>query len=835
MNAERPTIAFLVDNLDEFQNKYIYGAMESAEKNGFNLITLCGGAYKSSDPYVRSLNISYDLVHQNNVDGIIVLTPFIGHFLDQANIQLFFKRFEGIPIISISMKVENYPAVMIDNSNGFKELICHLIDYHHYTDFAYISGPLNNMDAMIRYKIFRETLAERKITFNEDLFYEGDFSSDSGRKAVKEFLKLRAPIRCLVSANDQMAYGVLKELEKTGIKVPEEIAVTGFDNEDLSSCTEPLLTTVEQPFSKQGRIAADLVYQIVQGNKKVPDFVVPLKLVLRESCGCSVGFSRMDIKAYKPMEEETEALPLVFHRVQNDILNDLSLKFSPQFEDKGVSFDDTTRFIFDSLVTAAGIEDQQTLIKHFRRVLKKIFPGEITFVWTDVLEELYHLTFYYSGFKDSNRKFRTDLDLLQMMIAKRSYLNEKYLIKNFLRVNLLNLLIMRDKLISAESINEIFNTLGNALPGMGVHTFLLSLCNGPLERVDEEVTLSLGLFEGKVLTSKDNIHYPLNELVPPQLSMCNKQFSLLMEPIMIDFKAIGFLLHEFNAEVEIFDREIRSLLSAVLRYRLLYNESLEKSRLLLISNEKLKDHEREINFDLIQAASVQKTILTSKSIYLLIEGVELDVQYIPMSDSISGDYYNIAPLKNGIATIMIADTTGHGVQAGLSTMQLDIFNRDSLKIKYPDERYEYINEAIINQFVSRNFFTAFIINIYEDKIYYSSAAHPAQYLLRQRTKEVIPLKTKGKILGMIKDCGFEMKEEPIEKGDRIFLFTDGILEEINGEEEEFGEVRIINWLKENAFQKRPEEINLAIIEKLKMYNLNRVFHDDITLVSVLIK
>ncbi|MGA2142674.1 MAG: SpoIIE family protein phosphatase, partial [Brevinematales bacterium] len=249
----------------------------------------------------------------------------------------------------------------------------------------------------------------------------------------------------------------------------------------------------------------------------------------------------------------------------------------------------------------------------------------------------------------------------------------------------------------------------------------------------------------------------------------------------------------------------------------------------------LIDKQREIDSDFKQAALVQRTILTPKNLYDSIKGLEIDVRYIPMNGSISGDYYNISPLKNGIASVMIADASGHGVQAALSTMQLDLLNRDSLAESYPDKRMEHINRELVERLSSKNFFTGFLTHIHDDRVYYSSAAHPAQYLIRPADAEIIPLKTKGRIIGMLDSAVYDMKEEKAGKGDGLILFTDGIFEEFNNKGEEWGENYLKEFLSNNLARLAGSPVQdwgLMILAEMNSFRGDARINDDITIICL---
>lgn len=235
------------------------------------------------------------------------------------------------------------------------------------------------------------------------------------------------------------------------------------------------------------------------------------------------------------------------------------------------------------------------------------------------------------------------------------------------------------------------------------------------------------------------------------------------------------------------------------------------------------------------AERVQRDVLTDPE--SIAEKVihEIEVAYIPQNGKVGGDYYHLSSIAPGLMTATIADATGHGIQAALTTMQIDILNKQSMSIIDPDERLSFINSFIMREARSRNFFTAFTINIAANEICYSTAGHLPQILLREKTGEVIYLKTKGKMIGLQLNAKYSSKSEKIQKGDLLFLFTDGIYEEFNGKEE-YGEEKFKSmllklWDEQRKYDKLSRFVE-PLIESVKRFKTNARYSDDITLVAI---
>jgi DNA-binding LacI/PurR family transcriptional regulator len=115
---------------------------------------------------------------------------------------------------------------------------------------------------------------------------EGDFSADGGRNAVHALLEQEAAFSAVAAANDLMAIGAMEALRHSGMRVPDDVAVVGFDDITFASLVSPALTTVAQPKYRMGQLAMDRLLALMDGVGGRPQHtVLPPQLVVRESCG----------------------------------------------------------------------------------------------------------------------------------------------------------------------------------------------------------------------------------------------------------------------------------------------------------------------------------------------------------------------------------------------------------------------------------------------------------------------------------------------------------------------------------------------------------------------
>jgi len=285
----RPTIGLLADNLYDGFNRSLWTSVRrAAEAHDANLLCFLGGAV-SPGPAPRprwGRNCVFDLVAPACVDGIIVLSGAVGHLLSPDELRAFVDRFRPLPVVSVSAALEGAASLVIDPGPGLGEVLDHLIVPHARRRLAFIRGPEANPDAAARFECYRQALARHGLSYDERLVYQGRFDRGSGRKAVEAFLdERRIAFDALVGVNDYTALHAMQELQRRGIAVPEEVAVTGFDDLPEASAAIPSLTSVRQPLAELGDVALRTILARL-GGVTADATVPPARAVIRRSCGC---------------------------------------------------------------------------------------------------------------------------------------------------------------------------------------------------------------------------------------------------------------------------------------------------------------------------------------------------------------------------------------------------------------------------------------------------------------------------------------------------------------------------------------------------------------------
>ena len=195
---------------------------------------------------------------RQHVDGVLLLSL---HGDDPLPRQL---RERGLPVVLGGRPAGGYAGacVDVDNAGGARAGVAHLLERGR-RRVATITGPLDMMVGQDRLAGYRDALSAAGRPADDSLVETGDFSEDSGQQAMHALLEREPDLDAVFAANDLMAVGAMRALREAGRRVPDDVAVVGFDDSPLSRVTDPPLSTVRQPTDEMGRRMAELLMQLI--------------------------------------------------------------------------------------------------------------------------------------------------------------------------------------------------------------------------------------------------------------------------------------------------------------------------------------------------------------------------------------------------------------------------------------------------------------------------------------------------------------------------------------------------------------------------------------------
>lgn len=272
------TIGLIISDItNPFHAEVARGVEDLASDFDSNVI-LCNtdGRPKKEAAYI-------DLLVEKRVDGIIFTSVKAGES-DMSNL-----RSKRIPFVFAGRTLPDVEAdsVVVDNVLGGFQAATHLVRLGHQR-IAYLAGPSHVSASMDRYEGYCQALRRAGMEQDPQLVVEGDFKQEGGYRAMSALLDRTLGVTAVFAANDYMAMGALEAIYERGLRVPEDIAVVGFDDIPFARLHLVQLTTVAQPKYDIGAIAARMLFERIEGkagDEQPRRVVLPPRLVVRRTCG----------------------------------------------------------------------------------------------------------------------------------------------------------------------------------------------------------------------------------------------------------------------------------------------------------------------------------------------------------------------------------------------------------------------------------------------------------------------------------------------------------------------------------------------------------------------
>ena len=239
--------------------------------------------YSSAHPGADGARRRRPPIGEHNADGMLVFTTT----LDDNEIHQHYER--GFPMVLMHRMPPRgvyAPSVMFDNRAGMAAVVHHLVETHGRRRIAFLRGPTGNQDSDLRESGLRDTLAGLGIPFDARLIVRGGFNEAGGEEAVRALLANGIHFDAIFTGDDEAATGALAELRRARLRVPDDVAVVGFDDLPLSRHLNPPLTTVRAPIEEAGRLATTLLFKLLADEAPDYETMLPVKMVIRQSCGC---------------------------------------------------------------------------------------------------------------------------------------------------------------------------------------------------------------------------------------------------------------------------------------------------------------------------------------------------------------------------------------------------------------------------------------------------------------------------------------------------------------------------------------------------------------------
>lgn len=288
---------FISEIAQDYQRIVSNTIIKTANTNGYDTVFLCNyGSYIGDLLYAEGEKSSIYLSDLSTYDGIVVFEDIFD--IDGMPDEFYSKLMAEAkcPIVYVRSTRDNCFAVLQENQKSIETMVRHFTDVHGFTDICYMSGKKDAEDAQERLAGFLAVMKEHNIEVNDHMIFHGDYWRYKGEEALAWFMEGRKTYpQAIVCANDYMALSICHALNARGIKVPDDVCVSGFDALEEAKVFNPSLTSLEVDFEGMAERAINIIVNTNNGQKEERIQRVEAKLSLGKSCGCGEQNEYKDI------------------------------------------------------------------------------------------------------------------------------------------------------------------------------------------------------------------------------------------------------------------------------------------------------------------------------------------------------------------------------------------------------------------------------------------------------------------------------------------------------------------------------------------------------------
>lgn len=270
---------------DAFLTQILDGLIETIRPSGMRLLIDIVEPQHQKETYLQ-------LIQAKHIDGIILSGP---RYDDDALSSLLEVNFPAVLLGQIPDS--DFAFVDVDNRAAANTAVAHLINLGHSRIACITNAPLSYTAALDRLTGYKQALKENGLALDSELIRYGDFVIESGYRQMHSLLASNVTMTAVFIGSDTLAYGAVAAIRERGLRIPQDIAVVGFDDIPFSRYSDPPLTTVRLPAGDLARRSAEILSQLLAGDEpESKQVILETQLVVRDSCGASRSNRRMKLQ-----------------------------------------------------------------------------------------------------------------------------------------------------------------------------------------------------------------------------------------------------------------------------------------------------------------------------------------------------------------------------------------------------------------------------------------------------------------------------------------------------------------------------------------------------------
>ncbi|WP_147613366.1 substrate-binding domain-containing protein [Treponema pectinovorum] len=592
-HGSRVTIGFtgIADFRSFIGQEYIAGMMKAASDYDLNFINFAGAIkYSLFDDidFISHYLKNFRFMKAPLVDGLVTWASSLCSFLDNKSLLNTFNALKPLPMVDIGyLDIEGIPCIRIDNTSSIALLISHLVHTHGYKNFIFIGSKVSEPH-LRRLEAYKAELKKYGIAeLPNSIYMTKTMDSIDIAMAVNQLcsaynLKNRSQIDCIITSSDIIAEIVIEELDKKGINVPSDVAITGFNNQYNGINARSPVTTMNLEYFRRGYAAMELLIdRIMNPETKYQTRLVPTTILLRQSCGC---FEQSILDAGKPIENsiQNQINPNSSEEeVRNYLLNQTKNIFTHQTEKEIEELIDS---IFLDIYEPSN---PSAMLRWFQRMLQDI-RKDSTLINSELQQSITNLRrVILPMVHDDEKQFSSIENIFHQLRALVSVFIEYDTLstrENSYMINNMSQIAMN--FASATTGRQIQDVLRYQLSEMEIPGIILCLSdNMTMDLSASNIELILPEPPSDI---KEKLPFKIYDpsFIPRNFFPQGRRYSLMLEILYHADRYFGYAFLEIGTpNISVYDT-VRMLLSNAL-YSVYLKEGRTKERSMLLSGEQL--------------------------------------------------------------------------------------------------------------------------------------------------------------------------------------------------------------------------------------------------------